>query len=205
MSRHVEFHFDIVCPYAYLGSTQIEALAARCDATVSWHPFLLGGVFKSIRVDPTFTLKMPAAKTRHNLLDAIRWADFLGVDFAWHPNHPMRTVSTMRALLALADDKDVIADPAPIKALYRAYWVDHRDLTDDTELAAVLSECGLDGAALLEQTRSPALKQRLKDVSARAAQRGVFGAPAMFVDGALYWGQDRLEFVEAALKGEMPT
>ncbi len=203
--KHLEYHFDIVCPYAYLGSTQVEALCARTDATLSWHPFLLGGVLKTIGTDPGFTLKLPENKMRHNLLDAVRWADYLGVDFGWHKRHPMRTVTTMRALLLLADDEGAIADPAPIHALYRAYWVDGRDIDDEKVLAEVLTEAGLDGEALVAGTKAPEVKQRLIDVSTGAADRGIFGAPAMFIRGVrgfeeeMWWGQDRLAMVEEAL------
>jgi len=197
---HLEYHFDIVCPFAYLGSTQVEALCERTGATLSWHPFLLGGVLKTIGTDPTFTLKLSPAKTRHNLLDAIRWADHLGVPFKWHNRHPMLTVTTMRALTLFADDNNAIEDPTPIHALFRAYHVDGRDIVEEDVLGDVLTELGMDGPALVAQTKAPPVKQRLREISTRAADRGIFGAPAMFVNGELFWGQDRLHFVENALK-----
>jgi len=202
MRKPLAFHFDIVCPYAYLASTQVDALVQRCGATLSWHPFLLGGVLQSIGTDPMFTTRLSAPKMRHNRLDALRWADHLGVPFSWHPKHPIRTVTVMRALLLLADSDGVIADPTPIHALYRAYWVDHRPLWRPEVTAEVLSEIGLPGPSLVAQTQDPAVKLRLKTVSSALAQRGVFGAPAMFVDQQLFWGQDRLAFVEAALRSE---
>ena len=76
---HVDFHYDIVCPYAYLASTRIEALAARCGAEVRWRPMLLGGVFRHVggADNPTRTMSPPRA--RLNMLDLHRWADRWGV------------------------------------------------------------------------------------------------------------------------------
>lgn len=191
---HLEFHFDIVCPYAYLGSTQIESICARAGASLSWHPFLLGGVFQALDVDPMFTTKLSPSKARHNHLDAIRWAEHLNIEFAWHPQHPVRTVTTMRALLVTETPRDLVA------AFYRAYWVQHRALQEDAVVAEVLEECGYPGAEILQATKRQEIKQTLREISTKAAKRGIFGAPAMFVGDELYWGQDRLHFVEAALR-----
>ncbi|MEC8025171.1 MAG: 2-hydroxychromene-2-carboxylate isomerase [Myxococcota bacterium] len=193
---HLEYHYDIVCPYAYLGSTQVEALCARVGASLSWHPLLLGGVFQAIAVDPMFTTKLNPSKAHHNRSDALRWAAHLSVDFAWHPGHPVRTVHTMRALLVTESPAELV------HAFYRAYWVDHRELNREEVVAQILNETGFDGKAVIERTRHPEVKRHLRDVSTKAAGRGIFGAPAMFVGGELYWGQDRLHFVEAALRRE---
>ena len=166
---HVEFHFDIVCPYAYLGSTQIEAVCARAGATLSWHPFLLGGVFQALDVDPMFTTKLSPAQAAHNRLDALRWAEHLGVEFAWHPMHPVRTVTTMRALLVTGSPRSLIG------AFYRAYWVEHRALHRDEVVAEVLDEHGYAGADIVAETKHDHVKTNLRKVSTNAA--GVASAP----------------------------
>jgi len=194
---HLEYCFDIVCPYAYLGSTQIEGLAHKYEATLQWEPVLLGGILKGIGRDPFFTTKMPAAKMRHNFTDMMRWAEHFEVPLQIHARHPVRTVTVMRSLL--------VADVAPAltHALYRAYWVDNRDLDNDTVLAEVLDEAGFDGTAIVEETKNPAIKKALMDRTQRAIDRGVFGVPAMFVGDQMVWGQDRLAFVETLLRGEV--
>ena len=88
---HLEYHFDIVCPYAYLGSTQMTALCERNNATLSC-AVLLGGILKSVKVDPMFTTKLSPAKAKHNVVDMYRYADMLGVPFQFNPRHPVRTV-----------------------------------------------------------------------------------------------------------------
>ena len=194
---HLEYHFDIVCPYAYLGSTQIEALCERTSATLSWHPVLLGGILKSIGTDPMFTLKLPAAKIRHNMLDMCRWADLWGVPFSMHEKHPVRTVMTQRVLIA-AD-----SPPALIHRLYKAYWVENRNLNSSEELAEVVTDAGYDGPGLVEQSNDPQVKQLLRNATDAVVDRGAFGVPAMFVDNTLIWGQDRLNFVEQLLTKEV--
>ncbi|HIA01972.1 MAG TPA: 2-hydroxychromene-2-carboxylate isomerase [Myxococcales bacterium] len=194
---HLEYHFDIVCPYAYLGSTQIEALCERTEATLSWHPVLLGGILKSIGSDPMFTLKLPAAKIRHNLLDMLRWADVWEVPFSMHQQHPVRTVMTQRAIIAAG------AHPKLIHRLYRAYWVENLDLNNAGLLAEIITDAGFDGPAVVEQTNNPQIKQALRKATDEVTARGAFGVPAMFVDETLIWGQDRLSFVEQLLTKEL--
>jgi 2-hydroxychromene-2-carboxylate isomerase len=193
---HLEYCFDIVCPYAYLGSTQIETLVQKHDATMSWSPVLLGGILKGIGTDPFFTTKLPAAKMRHNLTDMLRWAEHFEVPFAIHSRHPLRTVTVMRSLLVAG------IEPTLIHALYRAYWVDNRDVDNEDVLAEVLSEAGYEGQAIVRETQNPTIKQALIDRTQEAIDRGVFGVPAMFVGDEMVWGQDRLHFVETLLRGE---
>ena len=142
-----------------------------------------------------FTTKLPAEKMRHNLNDMYRWADQWGIDFQFHKRHPMRTVTVQRTLIAAGATKPLI------DALYRAYWVDNRDIDNDTELANVLTEAGHDGIALVEQTQDPNIKLQLRSATDSVVERGAFGVPAMFIDDALVWGQDRLHFVERLLQG----
>ena len=134
----LEFYFDIVCPFAYIASTRIEEVTEKAGAELTYHPILLGGVLKANTTDPWFTTKLPDAKARHNIKDAERWAAYYGVPFRWNPNHPRRTLATMRVVTAIGPE------PRLIRALYQAYWVDNKDLSETKELAHVLIESGYD-------------------------------------------------------------
>jgi 2-hydroxychromene-2-carboxylate isomerase len=191
----VELYFDIVCPYAYLGSTQIERIAERHGATVAWKPFLLGGVFRALGVADDATAAMSAAKQRHNLLDMHRWADHFGVPLEMPAAHPRRTVLALRALLAAGEAGRASAT----HALFDAYWVRGEDVADPDVVAAAFERAGLDGRACVEAASTIQIKQGLRERTEEAVRRGVFGAPTMFVGDAMFWGQDRLDFVEAAL------
>jgi 2-hydroxychromene-2-carboxylate isomerase len=198
--REVSFFFDVSSPFAYLASTQIEAVARRAGATVKWRPFLLGALFKAIgTVDvPLFT--MPAVKRAYVGVDAARWARHWGAPFRFPSRFPMNTVKALRMILQLPDAQR----PGLVHALFRALWVDDRDLADDAELAAIAGAAGLDGAALVAGTKGNAVKEQLKAATAEAERLGLCGAPSFLVGDLLFWGQDRLLFVEKALRGWRP-
>jgi len=190
----VEVFYDVVCPYAYLGVTQIEAVAERVGATVVWKPFLLGGVLKALGpVDPNSVMSEP--KRRHNFLDMRRWAAHFEVPLNIPEAHPRRTVLAMRALLAAGEADRVSAT----RALYESYWVRGEDVTDPYVVSAALSREGLDGAACVAGAMEDAIKTELRTRTDEALARGVFGAPTFFVGDEMFWGQDRLDFVERAL------
>jgi 2-hydroxychromene-2-carboxylate isomerase len=129
-----------------------------------------------------------------------RWADHLGVPLNRPKEHPCRTVLALRATLASGDI------PRASKALFGAYWARGLDVGQPEVVRAALDEAGFDGAELLRRAEDPAVKDDLRARTDAAASVGVFGAPAFVVTapgvpGDLYWGQDRLMFVEKALGG----
>jgi len=186
------FYYDVVCPYAYLASTQIEATAARAGAEIEWVPVLLGGIFRAIGQQDVPARAMPPAKQHLNLLDMKRYADYYGVPLQLHPRHPLRSVEAMRLLHTVAGEARV----ALTKALYRAHFVENRDISD----RAVLREYGD-----ISRLDSPDIKEALRAATTRAVDDGAFGVPAFVVEQQgrrfLFWGQDRLFFVEKALGG----
>jgi 2-hydroxychromene-2-carboxylate isomerase len=192
-----QFYYDIVCPFAYLASTQVEALAARAGAEIEWVPILLGGVFRAIGQADSPAAAMPAAKARLNLADMQRYAALYGVKLELHARHPLRSVEAMR-LLHTVDGAERIA---LTHRLYAAHFVDNRDISD----RAVLADYG-DVARIDE----PAVKDALRAATDRAVTDGAFGVPAFVVEQGgrrfLFWGQDRMHFVERALGGwAVPT
>src|SRR3954462_11539084 len=133
------FYYDVVCPYAYLGSTRVAELAERTGATLAWRPILLGGVFRAIGAPDVPAAHMPVSKARLNYLDMKRWAAHFGVGVELHPQHPRRSVEAMRLCHAVSG-----ADRIRLThALYRAYFVANRDLAAREVLADVCAEVGL--------------------------------------------------------------
>lgn len=196
----VDFWFDLVCPYAYLAHLRIEALCAAKGATLVHHPFLLGGVFRALGTPDVPMDAMPEAKRRMNALDLERWSRRHGMPLRAPEGHPRRTVRALRALLAAGDDL-----PAATRALYAAYWRDGHDLEDPAAIARALEGAGLDGARLVAAAETQAMSDALRVATADAVAAGVFGAPSFVVTTArgaqLFWGQDRLLFVERAIDG----
>jgi 2-hydroxychromene-2-carboxylate isomerase len=199
----VQFWYDFSSPWTYLAATQIEIVAQRAKATLRWRPMLLGAVFKQIGTPDVPLLSMSEPKRRYVARDLHTWASYLEVPFHFSSHFPMRTVTALR--LALLAGERI----APLShALFRAAWVDDRNLADDAVLTDILSAEGFDAAQMLERTRAPETKQALIDSTAAAVEAGVFGAPTFIVEHAdgdmLFWGQDRLELVEKALGGWRP-
>jgi 2-hydroxychromene-2-carboxylate isomerase len=192
---HVDFYFDVVCPYAYLAHTQIESFCHA--ARLSWKPILLGGLFRSIGAGDGPMPNMPEAKRAMNWLDMHRWAEHWNVPLVMPADHPRRTVLAMRTILAANDTARAA------KALFRAYWCEGSDVSEEAVVARALDAAGFDGAALVE--RAPALKDELRHRTDEAAAAGAFGVPTFLVhreghDPELIWGQDRLMFVEKLLR-----
>ena len=127
------------------------------------------------------------------LRDMKEWADWWGVPFRFPSHFPFRTVTALRA---------AIVEPGVTDALYRAAWVEDRDLSDEDVVRGAICEAGLDGAAILERTRDPAMKLQLFTNTACVVEVGCCGAPSLLVDDThLFWGQDRLDMVSDALAG----
>jgi 2-hydroxychromene-2-carboxylate isomerase len=194
--RRVEFWFDVGSPTTYLAYTQLPRIAREADAALVWRPMLLGGVFKATgNVSPATV----PAKGRWMQQDLARWARRWGVPFAFNPHFPVNTLTLMRGAIGL-QMRDAASLARYLDAVFAAMWVHPRNLGDAAELAAVLRQAGVDPEAVAALAADPEVKAALVAQTEQAVARGVFGAPTMFVDEAMYFGQDRLDFVRDALK-----
>ncbi|NQW51039.1 MAG: 2-hydroxychromene-2-carboxylate isomerase [Rhodospirillales bacterium] len=197
MARTLEFYFDYGSPYSYLADTQVDAIAQRAGATLVRKPMLLGGVFKATGNHSPAELPQ---KSVWSGFDMPMWARHYGVPFKRNPFFPVNTLALMRGAAAAQID-GLFERYHP--AVYKAMWVDGRNLNDMTEIAAVLTSAGLDAAKVGARIQDQDVKDRLKATTDEAVARGVFGAPTCFVDNMMFFGNDRLPFVEMALKGEL--
>ncbi len=196
--KRIDFYFDLSSPYSYLAATQLPPLAARNNAIVQWKPIVLAAVFKN-----TGNV-MPAAcapKATYMLADLGRWAAHYGVPFRFNTRFPINTIRAMRMIIAAGMESGSEYGHAQLGlALFHAAWAEDRDITDDAELRRIAQALGLSGDALLAACDTPPVKDRLRAFGDEALARGVFGAPSLFVGDELFWGNDRLDFVEAALR-----
>ncbi len=195
----VRFWYDVVCPYAYLASTQVARLAREAWVEVEWAPMLLGGIFREIGAPQVPAAQMSPGKARMNTLELYRWAGRWGAPFSFSPRHPQRTVEAMRLLCAA---------PAPLRprasaVLFERYWAEEGRLDEEALLAAAAA-AGLRG----RPWEGEEAKEELFANTREAAALGVFGAPTFEVrreeeggevHSELFWGQDRIPFVREAL------
>lgn len=192
--KRLEFFYDFVCPYAYLASTQVRALAKACNAELVYRPVLLGGIFNHLRgssANEYAPNQLNDAKARINQRDLERYAQLFSAPLSKPASHPRRTVLALRAAMASSDL------PAATHALFDAYWGRGEDLEDAAVVQAALEHAGLPGAELVAKAHEQ--KAPLTAATREAFEAGIFGVPTFRVDNELFWGQDRLDFVARAL------
>ena len=196
MSKTVEFFFDLGSPASYLAHTQLPALCRDCGAALVYRPMLLGGVFQATgNASPA----MIPAKGHYMLRDLARFAERYGVPMRFNPHFPINTLTLMRLLVAVQLHQPERFDDA-LQALFQAIWVEGINMGDPARVAEVLNAAGFDAQALQSQIAEQQVKDALKASTEEAVKRGVFGAPTCFVNGEMFFGQDRLEFVREALR-----
>ncbi|WP_238263570.1 2-hydroxychromene-2-carboxylate isomerase [Cupriavidus pauculus] len=197
MQKQVEFFFDFGSPYSYLAYKELPRVAARTAAAIVWRPMLLGGVFKGTGNHSPMEIPAKSDWSQHDLQC---WAARYGVPFRHNPHFPVNTLALMRGAIGYQRKGDAEFHRY-VDAIYSAMWETGRNLNDPMEIGKVLVEAGLDPREALAMLDDPEVKAELKRVTEEAVARGIFGAPSFFVEGKLYWGNDRLLFVEEQLAG----
>jgi len=190
----LEFWFDYGSPASYLAYTQVPLIAQRTGAALVYRPMLLGGVFKATGNHSPVDI---APKGAWMMADLPRFAKRYRVPYARNPNFPINTLNLMRGAIAAENEGRLVPYS---DAMFRAMWVDQRNMEDPVVIGAVLRAAGFDPAAMLAAIGTAEVKDRLRANTEEAVARGVFGAPTCFVGKEMFFGQDRLDFVEEELR-----
>ena len=196
--RNLDFYFDYLSPYAYLGSLEIAEVCARHDVALELRPVLFAGLLDH------WGQRGPAEippKGRHAFRECLRYAVLHDIPLRSPRHHPFRPLTALRVSLAEVSGD---AQPRVIGALFEMGWGRGGDLGDDAEITRALDAAGLDGSALVRRTREPEVKQALRAETEAAVARGVFGIPTMLVGDELFWGLDQLRYLELFLEGKDP-
>jgi 2-hydroxychromene-2-carboxylate isomerase len=198
MPRRLEFFFDCSSPWTYLAFARIHEVAKRTGAVIEWKPVLVGGVFNAVNQDVYERRANPdPRKSKYYAKDLADWARFVGIKIGRPAVFPVNSVKAMRGALIALDDGRLVPYAT---AVFEAYWGDLLDISRPEILGPVAASVGYDAAAFLKRIEEPALKDRLRANTDDLIARGGYGSPTMFVDrGDMYFGNDRLPLVEAAL------
>lgn len=196
MTQSVEFFFDFLSPYSYLASTQLESV----DADIQLRPMTVLKVMDAMgNVPTTLTCK---AKDAYAQQDMGRWLKRYRV--AFNPSKiPLNDgESCAKAVLAAGNAQEAMA---VMKALYQNIWEQAQTLKDVSAVLAALEEAGIETTGIAKRIESPETAAALDSNNEEAAKRGVFGAPTLFVGDAMFFGNDRLDFVREELAREEAT
>lgn len=194
MSKTIDAYFDVGSPASYLAWTQLPALADRNNATVNWKPMLLGGVFQATGNQSPANIP---AKARYSVIDLNRFAHAYGAPFEFNPYFPVNTLQLMRGATAYLGSprfQDYLS------AIFTALWVNKKNLNDPGVVSEILTDAEFDPSDVLALCNNQDVKNQLKRTTEEAVSRGVFGAPTCFVENEMFFGQDRLDWVEKALR-----
>jgi 2-hydroxychromene-2-carboxylate isomerase len=194
MTGTVEFLFDFGSPASYLAYKRLPELLARTGAKADYVPMLLGGVFKATGNASPATVP---AKGRWMNADLARWAARYGTEFNRNPYFPINTLHLMRGAAGLIEDTRFMAY---CDFVFDAMWREPKNLGDPAELTPVLRRAGIEAEDFRALVERDDVKERLKATTETAVDLGVFGAPTFFVGDQMFFGQDRMDFVEEALK-----
>ncbi len=195
MSTSIDFYFDFGSPTAYLAYRRLHQLQSQYQCQINYHPVLLGGLFKATGNSSPV---MVAAKATYMMShDLPRFVALYDVPFKSNPHFPINTLHLMRGAVALLK-QDQFA--TYMDTVFNAIWVNSENMGDAETVAKVLTNAGLDAQQIIASTQEPEVKAALIDTTEAAVKRGCFGAPTMFIGDEMFFGQDRMQFIEMALQ-----
>jgi 2-hydroxychromene-2-carboxylate isomerase len=196
--KTIDYYFSITSPWSYLGHDRFMALAKGAGLRVRFHPVDFGAVFA---VSGGLPLpKRAPQRQRYRLFELERWRRRLGVPLTIHPKHfPTDAAPGARAIVA-ASEMGLDAG-ALTGALMRACWVEDRNVAEPETIRAAADALSMDGAALLARSEAPEIRAKTEAETEAAKEAQVFGAPSWIYRGELFWGQDRIDFLEELVRG----
>jgi 2-hydroxychromene-2-carboxylate isomerase len=193
MAEPIEFWFDFSSPYSYLASERIDELAAKYGRKVKWRAVMIAAAFKVSGLP--FLLTVPL-KGEYSKRDIERSARFLGLPYAnSRPGFPLATLAAARGYYWL-HGQDCGKAREFAHAVFRAYWVDDRDIGELPVVLEIADQLGIDRDAFTAAIATPEIKDRLRQETDAAIARGMFGVPYIMVDGEPFWGADRLPQID---------
>jgi 2-hydroxychromene-2-carboxylate isomerase len=192
----IDYYFSVLSDWAYFGGDRLERLARRYGATINYMPIRLAAVFAG--TGGIVLQKRSKQRQDYRVVELRRWGDVLGMPInispKYYPTHDEPASCLIIAAKLKGLDVGRLAN-----SILRAIWAEDRDISDDETLMRIAAGVGLDAGELMAAAGADDVRRELDRYTAEAQERGVFGSPFYFCDGEIFWGQDRLDFLERVL------
>jgi len=185
MNKSIDFYFDFISPYSYIAHKKIVKLNLRKN--FNYKAILLGGLHNLGKITaPAFNER----KMKNMKNDCILISNKNNIPFKWNEKFPLNSLYLMRGFLLIEkNDKDKFID-----LCFDAYWKDNVDISLEENIEKILFKCGIDKILFHKGIQDQKIKNELKDLTDKAFELDIFGAPTFVVNEKLFWGQDRLEY-----------
>ena len=194
MVKNIDFYFDFGSPTAYLAFTQLQLIEKRSGANLVFHPILLGGIFKATGNSPPAAIP---AKGKYMMRDLQRYAEKYQVPYERNPFFPVNTLSLMRGAVSYQNNGDF---ERYVNVIFHNMWVEPKNLNDEDVLKKMLIENNFEYNDFLKRTSDQRIKDQLISNTEKVVQKGAFGAPTIFIGEEMFFGQDRMDFIEEYIK-----
>ena len=190
MVKNIDFYFDFGSPTAYLAFTQLQLIEKRSGANLVFHPILLGGIFKATGNSPPAAIP---AKGKYMMRDLQRYAEKYQVPYERNPFFPVNTLSLMRGAVSYQNNGDF---ERYVNVIFHNMWVEPKNLNDEDVLKKMLIENNFEYNDFLNRISDQKTKDQLISNTEKVVQKGAFGAPTIFIGEEMFFGQDRMDFIE---------
>ena len=187
MTKSIDFYFDFISPYSYLAHRKINSIKKKKNIPFNYKPILVGGLHNLQGITAPAFIK---PKLKHMVSDCILIAKKNNFDFIWNSKFPINSLNIMRGYLFVnANLKNLYLD-----LIFDAYWKDNLDVSNEEVLKTLLNKSNIDLDSFFLGIKDHKIKDELKNVTQKAHDKEIFGAPTFAINNKIFWGQDRLEF-----------
>ncbi|MEI7872864.1 MAG: 2-hydroxychromene-2-carboxylate isomerase [Alphaproteobacteria bacterium] len=198
MPKHVDYYVSLNSPWTYLGAARFDAMAKKYGASVTIWPVDFGSVFA---VSGGLPLpKRSPQRQAYRMMELKRWRAQTGVKLTLEPKFfPTNELPTAKCVIALREQGRMAEAIKFAHAVLAALWAEEKNPSDPATLKQILADCGLDADAVIKASEAPEMADKREAYTKHAIAQNVFGAPSFVIDGEIFWGQDRLDFVDRKL------
>ena len=187
MTNSIDFYFDFISPYSYIAHKKIKILKKKKNIIFNYKPIFVGGLHNLQGITAPAFIK---PKLKHMISDCNLIAEKDGFAFMWNSKFPINSLNILRGYLFINDEtKDLY-----LNVIFDAYWKDDLDTSNKKILETLIKKCKINSNDFFDGIKVPKIKDKLKDITQEAHDKGIFGAPTFVVNNKIFWGQDRLEF-----------